>query len=148
VNLAAKATASASSQVSGKEAAKAVDRKAATSWQGSSSTNQWLQLDFGGPKTINEFKIKEDASSSVIRYVIECWDAKASRWVGCFNGRGIGPDFVAPIVSRTTRKVRLLVMRTTKGNPCIAEFEAYNDTTGGLPITAGGYPIKTKTGGK
>jgi len=46
-----------------------------------------------------------------------------------------GPDFMAPIVSRTTRKARLLVRKTTKGNPFISEFEAYNDTTGSLPLT-------------
>lgn len=142
-NLAAKAKATASSQEPGNEAAKAKDQNATTGWKAKSSTDQWLQLDFGGSKTINEFKIKEDASSSIIRYVIECWDDKNSRWVGCFNGRAIGPDFIAPIVSRTTRKARLFVIRTTKGNPCIAEFEAYNDTTRGIPITAGGYPIKT-----
>jgi len=37
----------------------------------------------------------------------------------------------APILAGTTRKVRLVVARTTSGNPSIREFEAYNDTTGG-----------------
>ena len=129
-NLAAKAKATASSQAAANEAAKAIDGKAATAWKATAATDQWLQLDFARPTTINEFRIKEDASSSVIRYVIERWDDKASRWLSCFNGRAIGPGFVAPIVSRTVRKVRLLVIRTTKGNPCIREFEAYNDTTG------------------
>ena len=110
------------------------------SWKAPSSSDQWLQLDFAGPTAINEFKIKEDPSSSVIRYVIECWDDKASRWVGCFNGRAIGPEFVAPIVGRTTTKVRLFVRRTTSGNPGIAEFEAYHDTTGGLELAAVGQP--------
>ena len=138
-NLAVKAKATASS---GQDPANAIDAKATTSWTAASAADQWLQLDFGKAATINEFKIKEHASSSIIRYVIECWDAKASRWVGCFNGRGIGADFMAPIVSRTTPKARLRVIRTTRGNPCIAEFEAYNDTTGAIPITAGGYLIK------
>ena len=128
-NLAARAKATASSQAAGNEAAKAIDRKATTGWKAKSSKDQWLQLDFGWPKTINEFRIREDASSSVIRYAIERWDDKAKRWVSCFNGRGIGRNFIAPIVSRTTRKVRLFVMRTTKGNPCIREFEAYNNTS-------------------
>ncbi len=138
-NLAIKAKATASS---GQRPANAIDAKATTSWQAASATDQWLQIDFGRAATINEFKIKEDASSSIIRYVIECWDAKASRWVGCFNGMAIGAEFVAPIVGRTTTKTRLRVIRTTKGNPRIAEFEAYNDRTGALPITAGGYLIK------
>jgi len=128
-NLAARATASASSQEAGSEAAKAIDRSATTSWKATASTDQWLQLDFARPTAISEFRIREDASSSVIRYRIECWDAKTSRWVGCFNGRTIGPDFIAPIVSRRTRKVRLRIMRTESGNPGIGSFEAYYDTT-------------------
>jgi len=36
-----------------------------------------------------------------------------------------------PIVSRATRKVRLLIGRTEHGNPCIREFDAYNDTSTG-----------------
>ena len=126
-NLAAGASASASSQEPGGQASQAVDRSAATAWKATASTDQWLQLEFPRPKTINEFRIREARSSSVVRYAIECWDDKTSRWVGCFNGMNIGPDFVAPIVGRTTRKVRLFVMRTTSGNPSIAEFEAYND---------------------
>ena len=141
-NLAARAAASASSQEAGSEAAKAIDRSATTSWKATASTDQWLQLDFGRPTAISEFRIREDASSSVVRYVIQCWDAKASRWVGCFNGRTIGPDFMAPIVSRRTRKVRLLVMRTESGNPAISSFGTYYDTTGWLPITAAGQPAK------
>jgi hypothetical protein len=140
-NLAAKATVSASSQEPGNEAAKAIDQNAATFWKAASASDQWLQLDFTRPTAISEFRIKEDASSSVVRYVIECWDAKDSRWVGCFNGRTIGTDFIAPIVSRTTQKVRLLVMRTNSGNPCIGEFAVYNDTTGEVfNVPVGGVP--------
>ena len=80
--------------------------------------------------TINEFKLKEDPSSSILRYVIEYWDAKEKKWTGCFNGRGIGQEFVAPIVGRSTQKVRLMVLQTTNGNPCITEFGVYNDTPG------------------
>jgi alpha-L-rhamnosidase len=139
-NLAAKATASASSEEPGYEAAKAIDRNAATAWKATSANDQWLDLAFAAPQTVNEFRIKEDPSSSVIRYVIECWDANASRWVSCFNGRDIGPEFIAPIVSRTTKKVRLLIVGTKSGNPAISAFEVYNDTTGWRPVKATGEP--------
>ena len=129
-NLAAKASASASSQEAGSEAGRAIDGAAATSWKATASIGQWLQLEFPRPTTVNEFRIREAPSSSIIRYTIEYWDPKSARWVGCFNGRAIGPDFIAPIVSRTTRKVRLFIARTTRGKPCIGEFEAYHDTTG------------------
>ena len=137
--LAAKA--SASSEAAGNEAAKAADGDAATAWKATAAENQWIQLDFGKPATVNEFRLKEDPGSSVARYVIECWDDKGSKWVGCFNGAAIGADFVAPIVSRTTQKARLAIMRTAKDNPAISSFEAYNDTTGEVfNVPAGRMP--------
>jgi hypothetical protein len=139
-NLALKGKVSASSQQPGSEAAKAVDGSAATAWKAAADADQWLQIDFAGRTAINEFRIKEAAGSSVIRYVIECWDAKACRWVGCFNGRSIGPDFMAPIVARTTQKARLFIVATAAGSPCISEFEAYNDTTRWLAVSANGQP--------
>jgi hypothetical protein len=139
-NLAARATASASSEEPGYKAAKAIDRDAATCWKATSANDQWLELVFASPQMVNELKIKEDASSSITRYVIECWDAKVSRWVSCFNGRDIGPEFVAPIVGRRTRKVRLRIIRTESGNPAIGAFEVYNDTAGWLPVKANGGP--------
>jgi hypothetical protein len=139
-NLALKATASASSAVSGHEAGKALDGNGNTSWQAEKAADQWLQLDFGSPRTINEFRLREQDSSSIARYVIERWDDQAAKWIGCFNGMAIGADFIAPIVSRTTTKARLLVKRTASGNPGIAEFEAYNDTTSGPPEQAPAGP--------
>ncbi|MEI6605513.1 MAG: discoidin domain-containing protein [Verrucomicrobiota bacterium] len=131
-NLAAKAQATASTARVGNEAAKAIDGNEGTAWKAGGSKDQWLELTFAAPVTINEIKLKEDSSSSIIRYVIEYWDAKVQKWTGCFNGRGMGQDFVAPIVSRSTRKIRLRVLETTDGNPCISEFGVYNDTPGDL----------------
>lgn len=132
-NLSAEAKLTASSQATGSEAAKASDADADTAWQAQGDADQWLQLEFPAVTEVNEFKIQEAPSSSIRRYVIEVWDEKAKRWVGCFNGAGIGKEFVAPIVSRKTTKARLFVKRVEKGSPAIAEFAAYNDTTGGLP---------------
>jgi hypothetical protein len=129
-NLAANARATASSQARGNEAPTAVAGDVSTSWRAELPSDQWLELHFARRTTVNEFRIKEDPSSSIIRYVIQRWDDGLSKWVGCFNGRTIGPDFVAPILSRSTRKVRLFVTRTTQGSPCIREFGVYNDTTG------------------
>jgi hypothetical protein len=138
------ATASTSSAMG--EAAKVVDDDVATSWSAAESGEAWLQLDFGKPVTINEFKLKEAPSSSVNRYVIQCWDEKDSRWVGCFNGRGIGAEFVAPIVSRTTPKARLLILATDNGKPSIAEFAAYHDTTGDALNVARGSATPDRVG--
>jgi len=130
-NLFPAATASASSADPAHQGVKAIDGNTGTSWRAISSSNQWLQLDFGRQQTINEFRLREDSASSVTRYVIDCWDDRAAKWVGCFNGLTIGPDFIAPIVSRSTSKVRLMILKTAGGFPGICEFEAYNDITAG-----------------
>ncbi len=131
-NLARRAKVSASSQAAGGEASRAVDGQATTAWKADSDAEQWLQVEFARPTAINEFKISEAPSSSIIRYAIECWDDKLSRWVSCFNGRGIGPEFVAPIVGRTTTRARLRILRTNKGPAGIAEFAVYDDPPGKL----------------
>jgi hypothetical protein len=135
------ARASASSAEPGREAARVTDRKDATAWEAAAPSNQWVELDFGRPVVVNEFRLKEAPASSVARYVIACWDDKASSWARCFNGASIGPDFLAPIVSRTTRKARLLILRTAGDSPAIAAFEAYNDTSGEVfSVPPGGVP--------
>lgn len=130
-NSALAATASASSQQAGSEAVKACDGSTSTLWRPASASNEWLQIEFASPTIVNEFRIREDASSAIIRYTIQCWDPASSNWVGCFNGRAIGANFIAPAVSRTTTKVRLLVVATSGAAPGISEFEAYN----GVPST-------------
>ena len=125
-NFALKATAQASSETRGHDAARVKDGNAATAWKATSRKDEWIQLVFPTEQTINEFRIKEDSSSSIIRYEIQYADPKTKRWLGCFNGREIGEDFIAPIVSRKTRAVRLRIIKTKSGNPGIREFAAYN----------------------
>jgi sulfatase modifying factor 1 len=122
--------ATASSEVSGQKAPGVSDDDDTTAWKPQTSSEPWVQIDFGRAKRVNEIKIREGAGSSVIRYSIDCWDSKTSRWTSCFNGREIGSEFVAPIVSRITSKVRLRIIRTSSGAPVITEFSAYNDTRG------------------
>jgi hypothetical protein len=129
-NLAARAKVTASSAAAGYEGSKAVDGRDETAWRPEKATAQWLELTFAAQTTINEFRLREEASSSIIRYAIEYWDTKSNQWRSCFNGRGIGGDFIAPIVSRSTRKVRLMILQTTAGNPGITEFGVYNDPVG------------------
>jgi hypothetical protein len=129
-NLVRKVEVTASSEVAGNEAAKAADLDAATFWKAEGSADQWLQITFPTAQTINEFRIKEGPASSIVRYEIQAWDAEGEKWASCFNGRGIGAEFVAPIASRTTQKVRLRVISTNEGSPAVSEFEVFNDTTG------------------
>jgi len=89
-----------------------------------------VELDLGKPRQVTEFLVSEAEGSQVDRWAIDAWDPKADRWVNCFNGRTIGTDFVAPIVARTTPKVRLRLMRTTAGEPKLAAFDAFDDRLG------------------
>ena len=141
-NLALKATITASSQEAANGGARAIDGREDTFWKAATATDQWLQLVFPGATTVNSFRIREGQGSSISRYAIECWDERATKWVRCFNGMATGPEFMAPVVSRTTRKVRLIIVGTASGNPAVAEFEVYNDTGGWISVTAAGQPGK------
>ncbi len=131
-NLARGAKASASSAAPGRQAALAADGNHGTSWQPAAAENAeaWLELTFATPQTISEFLIDEDPSSAVSRYVIECWDPKAKKWLGCFNGGAIGKAFIAPIVSRSTTRARLRILQAGPGTTAITEFGAYHDLSG------------------
>ncbi len=126
----AKGKPTSSSSQTGSEPVAAFDGNVATAWEAKSFSDQWLQIDFGQPRTVNEFRIAEAPGSSINRYAIQYWDAEKRKWVGCFNGMGIGREFVAPIVSRRTRAVRLHIVKTLSGPPAIAELEVYNAPTG------------------
>ena len=107
---------------------------------------QSFQLDFGRPVAINEFKLKEDPASSISRYIIEYWDDKKAQWMSCFNGAGIGAEFVAPIVSRITSKARLRVIATGKDKAALTAFEAYHDTPGDALNVAKGSVTPPRVG--
>ena len=106
-----------------------------------SGDGEWIQLVFPQAQTINEIRLKEDPSSSITRYEIQYADPETRTWVSCFNGMAIGEDFIAPIVARETRGLRLRVLATEKGGPSIREFAAYrgegrefNDDTGAAAV--------------
>jgi len=125
-NLALEGKAKASSEAPGNAAAGVNDGDADTAWTAQSPEDQWIQLVFPEEQTINEFRIKEAPKSSITRYEIQYADAKTKQWVSCFNGLAIGEDFIAPIVTRKTRGVRLRILGTREGSPSIREFAAYN----------------------
>jgi len=129
-NLAAKGQLSASSAAAGHEATLTLDGKADTAWQPAGPGEAWLQLTFSQPTTVNEFKLSEAAGSKITRYQIEYWNDQTGQWASCFNGRAIGQDFVAPIVPRSTTKVRFRIVQTSEGIPALSEFAVHYDTAG------------------
>ena len=124
-NLALEAATAASSQLQGFEAGAINDGNTETAWKPSASGEQWVQIVFPSERTINELRIREAPSSTVVRYEIQYADARTRTWKSCFNGREIGPDFIAPIVARKTRGFRLRIIETVKGSPAIREFSAF-----------------------
>ncbi len=146
VNFALKATITASSTQIGSNAMNVSDDKVETVWRAEKPEGQWLELTFAVATTLNEFRLNEDPSSEISRYVIECWDSGRKQWINCFNGSAIGHNFIAPIVSRTTQKVRLMILKTSRGNPGIAEFSAYHDMGGELFNDSNGTAACGKVG--
>ena len=103
------------------------------------ATGPAFLLDFGRPVSINEFKLKEDPTSGISRYIIETWDDQKSQWKSCFNGMGIGGEFVCAIVPQTTSKARLRVIANSKEKTALTSFDAYNDPQGdALNVARGG----------
>ncbi len=103
------------------------------------ATGPAFLLDFGHPVSINEFKLKEDPASGISRYIIETWDDQKSQWKSCFNGMGIGGEFVCAIVPQTTSKARLRVIANSKEKTALTAFDAYNDPQGdALNVARGG----------
>lgn len=90
------------------------DTKTSTFWESNNSVaNQWLQLDFGTPKTIN--KVFIDERSSVIgNYKIQHW--KNNAWVDLKSGSGIGANKTISFTSTNVLMIRILVQTKKSGS--------------------------------
>ncbi len=124
-NRALEAITACSSEAEGFESGRINDAREGTAWKPSKPGEHWVQIVFPSERTISELRIKEDPSSSILRYQIQYADASTKSWKSCFNGRKIGSDFIAPIVARKTRAVRLRIIQTVSGPPAIRELSAY-----------------------
>jgi hypothetical protein len=109
-------------------------------------TGPTFLLDFGRPVSINEFKLKEAPASGISRYIIETWDDQKSQWKSCFNGMGIGGEFVCAIVPQTTSKARLRVIANSKEKAVLTAFDAHNDPPGDALNVARGSDTPNRPG--
>ena len=66
--------------------------------------------------------------------------------MSCFNGMGIGGEFIAAIVPRTTSKARPRVLANSKDKALITAFEASNDPLGDPLNVAKGTATPNRTG--
>ena len=110
------------------------------------ATGPTFLLDFGRPVSINEFKLKEAPASGISRYIIETWDDQKSQWKSCFNGMGIGGEFVCAIVPQTTSKARLRVIANSKEKAVLTAFDAHNDPPGDTLNVARGSDTPNRPG--
>jgi len=110
------------------------------------ATGPTFLLDFGRAVSINEFKLKEAPASGISRYIIETWDDQKSQWKSCFNGMGIGGEFVCAIVPQTTSKARLRVIANSKEKAVLTAFDAHNDPPGDALNVARGSDTPNRPG--
>jgi hypothetical protein len=104
------------------DAALAFDGDPDTRWNASDGmrTNQWLEVDFGSPRTFNRVRIRE-VYDRALAHRVETWDGKA--WRVCVSGDLIGPDRLHEFAQVTASRVRLVIEAVRSDTPSIAEFE-------------------------
>lgn len=105
----------------GHDARMAFDGDPETRWnaQDHSSVDQWLEVDFGTPRTFEKVTITEvfDRATS---HRVEYWDGQ--QWQTCADGAEIGANRIHTFAEKTASRVRLLIPQVTSDTPSIAEF--------------------------
>jgi hypothetical protein len=115
-------TASSVWAAGGHDASLAFDSDPDTRWNASDGmrTNQWLEVDFGSPRTFNQVRIRE-VFDRALAHRVETWDGK--EWHVCASGDRIGVDRLHTFAPVTSSRVRLVIDAVRSDTPSIAEFE-------------------------
>jgi hypothetical protein len=110
----------------GHDPANAVDGDPATRWNAADGTKggQWLEVDFGAPKTFNKTVTKE-AFGRTTAYRVQYWDG--GKWTDCVRGEGIGPNKTDTFKAATASRVRLFIASIASDSVSIIEFEVYDE---------------------
>ena len=121
-------SASSQWQGGGCDAAMSCDGDPTTRWnaQDQQNTDQWLELDFGAPRTFEKATICE-VFDRVTAHRLEYWDGQ--QWCVCAAGAEIGPNRAHTFAPVTATRVRLCMAQVRSDTPSIAEF-AVLDTNG------------------
>ena len=127
-NVALTARASASSmyftdaQNPGFEAFRANDNDETSKWIARTKNNQWLEMEWMQPQTINKIVINE-FGENITNYKIQYWNG--STWVDVASGNKCGKDKTIVFDAVTAKKCRLYI--TSALNPAsISEFEIHS----------------------
>jgi alpha-glucosidase len=143
VNLALGKTATASSDRVDYPAGYANDGNTTTRWNvadASHINDQWLEINFGAPTTVNKTVIKEISFQRITSYKIQYYNG--SSWVDACTGTTAGSNKVDTFATVTASKVRLYIV-TASNQPTVNEFEVYN--SGGVTATPTPTPTLTLT---
>ncbi|MES2658845.1 MAG: glycosyl hydrolase [Verrucomicrobiota bacterium] len=119
------------------------DSQTGTRWNAAdgAATNQWLEIDFGTPKTVNK-TITRESFGRINSYQIQWWNG--SGWMTCSTGTTMGVAKTDNFTAVTATKIRLFINSVTSDSPSISEFEVYNAANEN--VASGGHPITNSNG--
>jgi alpha-L-fucosidase len=101
---------------------KAFDDDPETSWATDQGTTQaWLEVDLGQPRTTDNASIREAHAGRVRRYQLEYWDA--GQWKSCHTGLTLDQNEPIKFAPITAQRFRLNI--TSASNPTISEFQLF-----------------------
>jgi alpha-L-fucosidase len=127
VSLANGAAASASNVYQNQAAygaAQAVDGNLQSRWAtDNNTTNAWLELDLGSPKTFSRAVIYEAYAGRVQSFQLQWFDGAA--WQTFWTGTTLGNPWSQSFPPVTAQRVRLNILNATIG-PTIWEFQLFN----------------------
>ncbi|SDW47288.1 discoidin domain-containing protein [Paenibacillus sp. CF384] len=133
--LGAGVTASASTSYgAGYEASNIIDGNLATRWSAgwpanNDFSNQWLEINFGAPVSVNRVVVSEygydKQEYETWAYALQYWDDAASQYVDLTKGLTLGDRRELDFKTVTTSKIRLY-MKTSHWLGSVNEIEAYN----------------------
>ena len=103
------------------EAFRANDENLETAWKASSSTNEWIEIEWLKPQDFNLIKIME-SGNNIIHYKIQY--LSGNEWIDIANDTTIGKEKEHRFETISTAKCRMLITEA-KDKPMIAEFEVY-----------------------
>lgn len=104
-------------------------------WNAASQSggNQWLEVDFGKPTTVNRTVLTENVPHlRITDYEIQYWDG--ANWKTCARGDSVGSKKENTFEAVTTTKLRLYVNKVTTDSPSIEEFEVYYNDSENLAL--------------
>jgi alpha-L-fucosidase len=127
VSLASGAAASASNVYQNQAAygaAQAVDGNLQSRWAtDNNTTNAWLELDLGSPKTFSRAVIYEAYTGRVQNFQLQWFDGAS--WQTFWTGTTLGNPWSQSFAPVTAQRVRLNILAATIG-PTIWEFQLFN----------------------